>query len=68
MSEYTYTYTLLEEVRPVARRRHWCDYCGESIQAGTRYVRRRYVEDGEACTYKAHEACWEAMAVGGEDE
>lgn len=48
---------ILGDCRPIARRVHDCDYCGQDIPIGQRYRRWTCVQDREARTVKAHIAC-----------
>jgi hypothetical protein len=48
---------LLGENIHVARKRHLCESCMRSINAGERYIRQRGVWEGEAYTWKSHELC-----------
>lgn len=49
--------TLLDEVRPVARKPHGCNECGGTIGSGDTYLRQRIVDCGDIWTYKAHRLC-----------
>lgn len=54
-------YTLLNQTEPVARKRHVCDYCGEAILRGHRYVRTAGVGDEGFTDWKTHPECEDAM-------
>lgn len=45
--------------RPVAKKQHRCESCGETIEAGTVYVRWRCYIDGDASTNKMHPECYD---------
>ncbi len=51
------TVLAVSQSRPVARKRHDCNDCGGPIESGTTYVRSFVTDDGEAWTWKEHEAC-----------
>lgn len=53
----SYGYTLLGETFPVARKRHRCIWCGESILPGEKYRRERSVYDGSMQDHKWHVEC-----------
>ena len=42
-----------------ARNAHWCDWCGERIEAGNAYS--TYFCFGEQTTTRMHPECYEAM-------
>lgn len=40
-----------------ARKAHPCDYCGEKIMPGEKYLRSAFMYDGEVYTWKEHKRC-----------
>jgi hypothetical protein len=50
-----------------AAKDHCCDWCGERIDAGTRYWRWRWFSHGDAATCKAHPECYAAMQDAAQD-
>lgn len=48
---------LLDHSEYTARKKHYCDSCNGTIEAGQRYVRQRIVDGSEGYTYKAHDHC-----------
>ena len=48
---------LITESRQVARKRHLCDECERSIEAGQPYLRQRCKDGGDVWTFKAHADC-----------
>jgi hypothetical protein len=59
----SYGYTLLAESFQVARKRHRCIWCGESILPGETYRRERSVYDGEMQNFAWHPECSEAACA-----
>lgn len=55
------SYTLLSESHPVARKKHRCIWCGESIQPGEKYRRERGVFDGNMQDFAWHPECAQAQ-------
>ena len=52
--------TTLSETTQKARKKHWCQDCGQRILKGEKYVRQFLVEDGDTWTFKSHADCFEA--------
>lgn len=48
--------TILDEIHPIARKEHVCDYCGCAIHKGQKYKRQTLVED-YVYDWKSHEEC-----------
>jgi len=49
---------------PIARKRHQCWWCGESIEPGTKYV-RWLCKDGDVVQVKVHPECciaWDSLS------
>lgn len=59
--------TVLEDVKPVARKQHRCDVCDGVIGEGDRYHRQRGVWEGEPYTHKAHLLCRAAYVLAMRD-
>ena len=51
------TIQVLDERRPVARKRHECNACQGFIAAGDRYYQQKCVDGGYLWTYRSHELC-----------
>lgn len=49
---------VLETVRPVARKEHFCETCLGTIGAGDKYVRQRNIGDDGPYVFKSHQLCW----------
>lgn len=49
--------TVLSETRPVARKIHYCDFCGGVIAKGQKYLKQVNVIDGDFGVWKCHEEC-----------
>ena len=52
---------LATDTKPVARKRHTCDHCGNSIDAGEQYERRDGLWEGEFESFKSHVGCLNAV-------
>jgi len=50
-----------EATEQLARKKHKCSWCGESIEIGESYKRYRYFDGGDAGTVKMHPECYEDM-------
>lgn len=48
---------LIAEHRPIARKTHFCEECGQEISPGTRYTSQRCKDGGDVWTFKAHTDC-----------
>lgn len=48
---------VLDPQTPLARKNHKCYWCGEVIEAGTKYSRWTWVDAGSASTVRAHLEC-----------
>jgi len=64
---------VLSTTTPKARKRHYCDSCGRSIEIGEVYERQFCADGGEAWSYVAHRSCiaasqslWD-MGIEGDD-
>jgi hypothetical protein len=53
--------TILSENYPVARKRHWCEDCGNWILPKIKYFCQVQVVDNEMQTWRAHIDCTEAV-------
>ena len=51
-----------------AKKRHRCDWCWQSVDAGETYKRYRYYAHGDAGTVKMHPECHDAMQVEANEE
>lgn len=51
------TVTLLEELKPVARKKHRCDLCHRGVEVGERYLNQRLAGDGSVWRFKCHLDC-----------
>lgn len=51
------SWTHILETTPVARKGHHCYLCGNTIEAGTRYIRRVGIGDGGFGVAKMHPDC-----------
>ncbi len=49
--------TVLSETRPVARKTHYCDFCGGIIAKGQKYLKQVNIIDGDFGVWKCHEEC-----------
>ena len=56
------TYYLLREVTTLARKAHRCIWCGQGIEAGTKYIRERSVYDGHMQNFAWHPECQRASS------
>lgn len=45
------------ETEQVARKPHWCDFCGAAIEKGERYSKATGVFEGDFFTWKEHLDC-----------
>ena len=53
----------LENATHIARKQHQCSWCGQMIEAGSKYVRQRIIgDDAEPCTNKLHPECDDALS------
>lgn len=50
---------VLREQRPVAKKVHYCGFCGEKILPGQKYIRQTNVYDGCIGDFKSHIDCME---------
>lgn len=50
-------------VTQVAKKPHRCSWCGDQIDAGEKYTRWRWFDDGDAGTIKMHQECNTAFDV-----
>lgn len=58
---------VLEQTRPVARKRHFCDACFGWIGEGDTYLRQRGISDDGPYTFKAHLLCSAAWSKAHRD-
>lgn len=49
--------TILRETYPTARKEHGCEFCGEKIAIGQRYVRQTNIYDGTIYDFVTHQEC-----------
>lgn len=47
----------------IAKKRHRCENCGQSIMPGQVYVRARVVDGGDAWVWKSHDHCQKASQI-----
>ena len=47
----------IETRESTARKNYRCDWCDKIIPKGEKYIRQKYIYDGEFCTWRAHCAC-----------
>ena len=52
--------TLVNESTQKARKKHWCQDCGQRIFIGEEYVRQFLADYGDTWTFKAHTDCFKA--------
>lgn len=50
-------YQEIEIRESTARKNYRCDWCDKIIPKGEKYIRQKYIYDGEFCTWRAHCAC-----------
>lgn len=53
--------TFLANDTLTARKKHQCTWCGQAIEAGSKYVRQRIIGDDGPCTNKLHPECDTAL-------
>ena len=53
---------VLSKSKPIAKKEHYCDFCGGVIRVGERYDKQTNV-DGYIYDFKTHEIC-EKVAIG----
>lgn len=51
--------TVLRETYPTARKEHVCEFCGEKIAIGQKYVRQTTIYDGTIYDFVTHRECEE---------
>lgn len=49
--------TVLRETYPTARKEHGCEFCGEKIAIGQKYVRQTNIYDGTIYDFVTHQEC-----------
>lgn len=49
--------TIIEEVKPTARKTHRCECCYRTIRAGEVYTRSAHIYDGDFCVWKECSHC-----------
>ena len=54
-------YTEFQNKEVVTRKSHWCEWCGEPIEKGSRVPYRAYMCDREFVSAWMHPECREAM-------
>lgn len=59
---------LLSNDTVTARKQHACSWCGQKIEAGSKYVRQFVLFDGDTCTNKFHPECDNWIHVENVDE
>ena len=60
--------TTLSASMPVARKEHWCSWCGETIRKGEKYDRWNGVHCGEFQSSALHTECAQAFRDSDWDE
>ena len=50
---------LIKETTPIARKEHYCEFCGGKINKGEKYIRQTQSDGGQAYTLKFHIHCSE---------
>lgn len=51
--------TVLRETYPTARKEHGCEFCGEKIAIGQKYVHQTNIYDGTIYDFVTHQECKE---------
>lgn len=59
---------LLSNDTVTARKQHACSWCGQKIEAGSKYVRQFVLFDGDTCTNKFHPECDNAVTAVAREE
>jgi hypothetical protein len=54
---------VLSERTQVARKKHTCDFCFGTIEAGEKYTSQANLNDGDFGIWKAHENCYHVAQV-----
>lgn len=49
--------TVLRETYPTARKEHVCEFCGEKIAIGQKYVHQTTIYDGTIYDFAIHQEC-----------
>lgn len=50
-------YQQIEIRESTARKNYGCDWCEKIIPKGEKYIRQKFIYDGEMCTWRSHCAC-----------